>query len=42
MLRPSANDDVFIPSNAFSAASVSGWTEGALQKVEEVMKYFDV
>ena len=38
MLRPSPTDDVFIPSNAFSGW-MSGWTEGALEKVDEVLKY---
>ena len=39
MLRPSPTDDVFIPSNAFSGWS-SGWTEGALERVDEVLKHF--
>ena len=41
MLRPSAADDVFVVSNAFSASGRAGWTEGALEMVELVIKYFE-
>ena len=41
MIRPSATDDIFVSSNAFSAKGNSGWVEGALEMVELVMKYFE-
>ena len=42
MIRPSLIDDVFIPCNAFSANGMAGWTEGALEMVELVLRYFDL
>ena len=41
MIRPSAVDDVYVVSNAFSAAGNSGWVEGAFEIVELAMKYFE-
>ena len=40
MTRPSAVDDVYVVSNAFSAPGRSAWVEGAFEIVELALKYF--
>ncbi|XP_053380279.1 L-amino-acid oxidase-like [Mercenaria mercenaria] len=39
MLKPSTEDEVYIASNVFSSASY--WIQGGMEKVEEVLKYFE-
>ncbi|XP_045210610.2 aplysianin-A-like isoform X2 [Mercenaria mercenaria] len=41
MIKPSANDDVYITSNVFSSTGRSGWIQGGMEMVEKVLKHLE-